>query len=67
MGKGKRKSISITGLGGPYGCEMSRFPHFIDSWLTHGGEASLTRRPPFTSRKISRYSFLLEAESTTGT
>jgi hypothetical protein len=33
---------------------MSRLPHFLDYWFTDGGEAvSLTRRPPFTPRKIS--------------
>jgi hypothetical protein len=28
-------------------------PYFMDNWLTDGGEiVSLTRRPPFTPRKI---------------
>jgi hypothetical protein len=50
----KRKAIPVTGLGGPYGCEMSRLPHFPDSRLTDGREfVSLTRRPPFATRKIS--------------
>jgi hypothetical protein len=32
---------------------MSSLPHFsLDSRLTVGGEVSLTRRPPFTPRKI---------------
>jgi hypothetical protein len=35
-------------------CETSRLPHFLDNRLTDGGEfVNLTRRPPFTSRKIS--------------
>jgi hypothetical protein len=43
----------VRGHGGPYSCETSRLPHFIDNWLTAGGEVvSLTRRPPFTHRKI---------------
>jgi hypothetical protein len=41
------------GHGSPYGCETSRFPHFLDNWLTDGGEVvSLTRQPPFTPREI---------------
>jgi hypothetical protein len=60
--KGKVKAIPVTDREGPQGCETSRFPHFLDNRLTDGGEvASLTRRPPFTTRKI-----LLEAESTPG-
>jgi hypothetical protein len=32
---------------------MSSLPHFLDDRLTDGGEViSLTRRPPFTPRKI---------------
>jgi hypothetical protein len=43
---------------------MKRIPHFL---LTHGGEVlSVTRRQRFTSRKtprkISYFSFLLEAK-----
>jgi hypothetical protein len=38
---------------GPYGCETSRIPHFLDNRLTDGGEVvNPTRRPPFTPRKI---------------
>jgi hypothetical protein len=49
----KGKAISVTGRGGPQGCETSRLPHFLDNRLTDGGEVvSLTRRPPFTPRKI---------------
>jgi hypothetical protein len=37
----------------------------LDNRLTDGGKVvSLTRRPPFTTQEDSRYSFLLEAEST---
>jgi hypothetical protein len=43
----------LTGSGGPYGCETSRLPHFLTNRLTGGGEVvSLTRRHPFTSKKI---------------
>jgi hypothetical protein len=49
----KGKSIPVTGPGGPWGCEMSVLPHFVDNRLTDGGEViNLTRRPPFTPMKI---------------
>jgi hypothetical protein len=49
----KVKLSLVTGSGGPLGCETSRLPHFLDKWLTDGGEVvSLTRRPTFTPMKI---------------
>jgi hypothetical protein len=64
--KKKGKAIPVTGRGGPYGCETSRLPHFLDSHLTDGAEVvSLTRRPSFTPRKIPG-THLLQAESTAG-
>jgi hypothetical protein len=43
----------VTGHEGPQGCEASRLPRFLDNRLTDGGEVvSLTRREPFTTRKI---------------
>jgi hypothetical protein len=52
----KGKAIPVTGRGGPYGCERSRLPCFLDSRLTDGGEVvSLTRRPPFTPQEDSWY------------
>jgi hypothetical protein len=51
--KHKYKVIPVRGRGGPYACETSRLPHFLDNRLTDGGEVvRLTRRPPFTPRKI---------------
>jgi hypothetical protein len=45
----KSMNISVTGHGGPDGCESSRLPHLLDNRLTDGGEVvGLTRRPPFT-------------------
>jgi hypothetical protein len=41
--KVKRQTISVTGRGGPMGCETSR-------WC--GEVVSLTHQPPFTPRKI---------------
>jgi hypothetical protein len=47
------KAILATGRGGPYGCDMSRLPHFLDNRLTDGDEVvSLTRWLSFTPRKI---------------
>jgi hypothetical protein len=47
---------------------MSRLPHFLDSWLTDGGEVvSLMRRPAaLYPQEDSWYSFLIEADSTPG-
>jgi hypothetical protein len=53
--KKKGKAIPVTGREGPYGCEMSRLSHFLDNRLTDDGEVvSLTRRPPFNPRRMSR-------------
>jgi hypothetical protein len=51
-------AIPLTGREGPYHCETSKLPHFLDSRLADGGEVvSLTRRPLFTPRKIPVLSF----------
>jgi hypothetical protein len=48
---GKGKDIPVTGRGGPWGCERSRLPHYLDKWLTDGGKVvSPTRPPHFTPR-----------------
>jgi hypothetical protein len=48
------KAVHVTDPGGPYGCEMSRLPHFLQNRLKDGVKiVSLTSRPPFTRRKIS--------------
>jgi hypothetical protein len=47
----KGKVIPVTGR---EGLSTSRLPHFLDNRLTDGGEVvSLTRRLPFTPRKIT--------------
>jgi hypothetical protein len=44
--KKKGNAMHVTGRGGPKSCETSRFPHFLDNWLTYGGEVvSLMHRP----------------------
>lgn len=50
----KDKAFHVTGRGGPKGYETLRLTHFLDNWLTDGGEGvSLMRRPPFTLRNIT--------------
>jgi len=43
-----------------------RFPDIMTTAQDDGKFVSLTHRPLFTPRKYSWYSFLLEAESTSG-
>jgi len=43
-----------------------RLPDLVTTAQDGGKVVSLTHRPLFTLRKCSRYSFLLEAESTPG-
>jgi hypothetical protein len=65
-GNKKGKAIPVTGRGGPWGCETSSLPHFVDNRITDGGEVvSLTRLPAaLYTQEDSWYSFLLQAEST---
>jgi hypothetical protein len=65
--KVRGKAVPVTGRRGPYGCETSRRPYFLDNRLTDSGEVvSFTHRPPFTPQENSWYAFLLETESTPG-
>jgi hypothetical protein len=49
----KRKALTVTDRGGPWGGEASMLPHFLHSGLTEDDEVvSLKVRPPFTLRKI---------------
>jgi hypothetical protein len=57
----KGKPISVTDLEGPYGCETSRLPHFIDNRLTYDGEiGSLRAGRPLPS---GRFLLLLSVRS----
>jgi hypothetical protein len=38
-------ALPVTGGGGPYSCETSRLPHFLDNRLTDGGEVVSSGRP----------------------
>ena len=62
----KGKAIPLQAWTGPEGPRKLRFPDFVTTAQDGGKVVSLTHRPLFTLRKYSRYSFLLEAESTPG-
>jgi hypothetical protein len=56
--KKKDNAIPVTVCEGPQGCEMSRLPHFLDSWFTDDGEVvSLMCQSPFTPKNISGTDF----------
>jgi len=65
-GKGKGKAVSLQAWSGPKGSRKLRFPDFMTTAQDGGKVVSLTHWPPLPLRKYSWYSFLLEAESTTG-
>jgi hypothetical protein len=59
-------SIPVLGRGGPYGCETSRLPHFLENHFRDVNElVGLTCRPAaLCSQEDPWCSFLLKAEST---
>jgi len=62
----KGKSVPLQAWIGPEGSRKLMFPDFVTVAQDGGKVISLTHRLLFTPRKYSRYSFLLEAESTPG-
>jgi len=60
------KSVPLQAWSGPECSRKLRFPDFMTTAQDVGKVVSLTHRPPLHPRKYSRYSFLLEAESTPG-
>ena len=64
-GKGKGKADPLQARRGPEGSRKLRFPDFVTT-AQDGGRLSALRTGRLTPRKYSRYSFLLEAESTPG-
>ena len=60
------KKSPITGPKCPEGSMKLRFPDYVTMTQDGGKVVSLTQRPLLPPRKYSRYSFLLEAESTPG-
>jgi hypothetical protein len=57
----KGKAVPLQAWSGPEGSKNLRFPDFMTAAQDGGKVVSLTHRPPFTPRKYTWYSFLLEA------
>ena len=66
ISKGKGKAVPLQAWTGPEGSRKLRLPDYMTTAHDGGKVVSLTHRPPLPPRKYSRYSFLLEAESTPG-
>ena len=62
----KGNSVPLQAWRGPEGSSKLRSPDYLTTAQDGGKVVNLTHRPPFTPRKNSWYSFLLEAESTPG-
>jgi hypothetical protein len=58
------KALPLQAWSGPEGSRKLRFPDFTTTAQNGGKFVSLTHRPHLPPRKYSRYSFLLETEST---
>ena len=60
----KGKAVPLQAWSGPEGSRKLRFPDFVTT-VQDGGKVCQPYAPAaFTPRKYSRYSFMLEAEST---
>jgi hypothetical protein len=58
--KCKGEDIPVTGHGGPWGCERSRLPHYLDIRVRDGGKVvSPTGRPPALYPQVSFLRFLV--------
>ena len=66
LGKCKGKAVPLQAWTGPEGSRNLRFPDFVTTAQDGGKVVSLLAPAAFTPRKYSRYSLLLEAESTPG-
>ena len=62
----KGKAVRLQAWSGPEGSTKLRFPDFMTTAQDDGKVVSPTHRPPLPPSKYSWYSFLLEAESTSG-
>jgi len=62
----KDKAVPLQAWSGPEGSRKLRFPDFMTTAQDGGKVVSFTHRPPFSPRKYTWYSFLLEAESNQG-
>ena len=66
MSKGKGKALPLQAWAGPEVSRKLRLPDFVTTAQDGAKVVSLKHRPPLPPRKYSRYSFMLEAESTPG-
>jgi len=62
----KGTAVPLQAWSGPEGSRKLRFPDFMTTAQDGGKVVSLRHRPPVLPRKYTWYSFLLEAESTSG-
>jgi len=62
----KGKAVPLQACSVPEASRKLRFPDYVTMAQDGGQVFSPTHRQPFTPRKCSWYSFLLEAESTPG-
>ena len=62
----KDKAVPLQAWSGPEDSRKLMFPDFMTTAQDGGKVVSLTHRPSLSSRKYTWYSFLLEAESTSG-
>ena len=60
------KAVPLQAWSVPEGSRKLMFPDFMTAVQDGDKVVSLTHRPPLPPRKWSWYSFLLEAESTSG-
>jgi hypothetical protein len=62
-GNSKDTEVPLQAWSGPEGSRKLRFPGFISTAQDGDKVISLTHRPPFSPRKYTSYSFVLEAGS----
>ena len=61
-----KQAVPLQAWSGPEGSRKLGFPDFVTMAQDGGKVVSLMHRQPYTPRKCSWYSFLLEVESTPG-
>jgi len=59
-------AVPLKAWSGPEGSRKLRFPDYVTVTPDGGKVVRPTHQPPLPPRKYSWYSFLLEAQSTTG-
>jgi len=66
MERYKVKAVPLQAWSSPEGSRKLKLPDFMTTAQDGGKVVSLRHRPPLPPRKYFWYSFLLEAESTSG-